>query len=127
VGQRLSTRAAVTAYLDALNAHDPDRIAACVAPDFVNEHTAVGAVSRTGRAEYRAALDGFLGSFADLHYEAEQVLVDGSGCAVPYRMTARLDGLPLDIRGVFVFAVDEDGLIIRRTDYWDSGQVPRLS
>jgi ketosteroid isomerase-like protein len=116
----------VTAYLDALNAHDAERIAACVAPDFVNEHTAVGAVSRVGRAEYRAALDGFLADFADLHYAAERVLVDGSHCAVQYRMTARLDGRSLDIRGVFVFAVGEDGLITRRTDYWDSGQVPRL-
>jgi ketosteroid isomerase-like protein len=126
MGQRLSTREAVTAYLAALNAHDADGIAACVSPEFVNEHTAVGAVSRRGRAEYRAALDGFLTAFADLHYEPEQVLVDGSRCAVPYRMTARLDGRSLDIRGVFVFVVDEGGLIARRTDYWDSGQVPRL-
>lgn len=128
MGQRLSTpstREAVTAYLEALNAHDADRIAACVSADFVNEHTSSGGVSRTGRAAYRAALDEFLDEFVDLHYEPEQVLVDGSRCAVPYRMTAVLHGRPLDVRGVFVLVVDEAGLIGRRTDYWDSAQVPR--
>lgn len=130
MGQRLSapSRAerAVTDYLEALNAHDADRVAACVAPGFVNEHTAVGGVNRYGRAAYRAALDGFFGQFACLRYEAEQVIVNGTSAAVPYRMTALLQGYPLDIRGVFVFSVDEDGLIAKRTDYWDSGQVPRL-
>lgn len=127
MGQRLSTRQAVTAYLDALNAHDADRIAGCVSLDFVNEHTSTGGVSRIGRAEYRAALEGFLGEFADLHYEPEQVLVDGSRCAVPYRLTAVLQGRPLAVRGVFVFVVDEAGLISKRTDYWDSAQVQRAT
>jgi ketosteroid isomerase-like protein len=31
---------------------------------------------------------------------------------------------PVRIRGVFVFTV-ADGLITRRTDYWDSGEVRR--
>lgn len=125
MGQRLSTRQAVTAYLDALNAHDADRIAACVSLDFLNEHTSTGGVGRVGRVAYRAALDGFLAEFTDLHYEPEQLLVDGSRCAVPYRMTAVLQGRPLDVRGVFVFVVDGAGLISKRTDYWDSAQVPR--
>ena len=124
MGPRLTpTRETVEAYLDALNAHDADRVASWVAPDFVNEHTAKGAVSRHGRAEYRAALDGFLADFVDLHYAVEHLIVEGPNCAVPYRMTARMQGRPLDIRGVFVFVVNEDGLIAERTDYWDSGNV----
>lgn len=128
MGQRLTpTRTAVEAYIDALNAHDADRVAACVADDFVNEHTAVGGVDRHGRAAYRAALDRFLADFAQLHYAPEQYIVDGARCAVPYRMTALLRGHRLDLRGVFVFRVDEHGLVARRTDYWDSGSLPRLS
>ena len=128
MGQRLTpTRATVEAcvrgYLEALNAHDADRVVSWVSREFVNEHTAKGAVSRRGRAEYRAALDGFLAEFADLHYAVEQLVVDGANCAVPYRMTAVLKGRPLDIRGVFVFVVDGAGLIAKRTDYWDSGNV----
>jgi ketosteroid isomerase-like protein len=98
-------------------------VASWVARDFVNEHTAAGGVSRHGRAEYRAALDTFLADFADLHYAVESLIVDGPNCAVPYRMTALMKGRPLDIRGVFVFVVNADGLIARRTDYWDSGNV----
>ena len=131
MGQRLSdtddTRTAVEAYLAALNAHDADAVAACVAPGFVNEHTSHGAVSRVGRDAYRAALDGFLDRFADLHYEPERFVVEGPHCAVPYRMTAVVDGRPIDVRGVFVLVVDDVGTIARRTDYWDSAQVAHLA
>lgn len=130
MGQRDLTgpRAAVEAYLAALNAHDPDTAAACVAEDFVNEHTSTMGHSRRGRAEYRRALDEFLADFTELNYAAEQVIVDGARIAVPYRMSCRVQsagGAPLEVRGVFVFAVDETGLISHRTDYWDSAEVRR--
>lgn len=102
-------------------------MAASVADDFVNEHTSVGARSRHGRAEYRAALDGFLAEFGELRYEPEQLLVDGDRAAVPYRMSFVLRSAgdrPVSVRGVFVFRV-VDGLIAHRTDYWDSGEVKR--
>ncbi|MFI1357378.1 nuclear transport factor 2 family protein [Streptomyces sp. NPDC020898] len=121
------TRATVEAYLAALNAHDADAVAACVAEDFVNEHTSSLGQSRKGRAEYRAALTGFLENFGDLHYAPEGVLVDGGSAAVPYVMTFRMRSAgdrPVRVRGVFVFTV-AGGLITRRTDYWDSGEVQR--
>ncbi|EPJ34359.1 hypothetical protein STAFG_8560 [Streptomyces afghaniensis 772] len=121
------TRAAVEAYLAALNAHDADAVAARVAEDFVNEHTSSTGQSRRGRAAYRAALTGFLENFVDLHYAPERFLVDGESAAVPYVMTFRMRSAgdrPVRIRGVFVFTV-AGGLITRRTDYWDSGEVQR--
>jgi len=99
-----------------------------VADGFVNEHTSASARSLTGRAAYRVALDTFLAEFESLHYEAERVIVDGGSAAVSYRMTFRMrsaGGREVSIRGVFVFTVDPDGLVARRTDYWDSGQVTR--
>ena len=122
-----STRAAVEAYLDALNAHDADAIAGCVADDFVNEHTSTLGHSRRGRAEYRRALGAFLADFGDLRYEVEDVLIDGDRAAVPYRMSFVLRSAgdaPVSVRGVFVFRV-EAGLVAHRTDYWDSGEVKR--
>lgn len=122
-----STREVVTAYLEALNGHDADRIAGCVTDDFVNEHTAAGAVSRHGRAAYRAALDDFLTDFADLTYTVEHLIADGDRAAVTYRMSFRMVSAgdrPVTVRGVFVFAV-RDGLVAHRTDYWDSGEVRR--
>ncbi|WP_217238067.1 nuclear transport factor 2 family protein [Streptomyces sp. AC555_RSS877] len=121
------TRTAVEAYLAALNAHDADAVAACVAEDFVNEHTSSMGQSRRGRAEYRAALTGFLENFKDLHYAPESFLVDGGSAAVPYVLTFLMrsaDDRPVRVRGVFVFTV-AGGLITRRTDYWDSAEVQR--
>lgn len=117
------TRAAVTAFLDALNGGDPDVIAARVTEDFVNEHTSARGRSLTGRAAYRERLPGFLAAFAGLRYEVEDLLVDGDRAAVAYRMTARMqrDGaaeVPVDVRGVFRFRV-RDGLVAARADYWD--------
>jgi ketosteroid isomerase-like protein len=117
------TGAAVTAFLDALNGGDPDVIAARVTEDFVNEHTSARGRSLTGRAAYRERLPGFLGSFRDLHYEVEDLLVDGDRAALAYRMTARMQRdsapeVPVDVRGVFRFRV-RDGLIATRADYWD--------
>jgi steroid delta-isomerase-like uncharacterized protein len=122
-----STREVVERYLTALNAHDPDAVAACVAEDFVNEHTSTMGHSRRGRAEYRRALDDFLADFGNLQYEIEQVLVDGAAAAVRYRMSFALRsaaGRAVTVRGVFVFEVG-DGLITHRVDYWDSGEVER--
>ncbi|GLY31632.1 nuclear transport factor 2 family protein [Kineosporia sp. NBRC 101731] len=116
------------AYLAALNAADVEAVLACVAEDFVNEHTAVDAVSRFGKAAYAAALPGFLQDFDGLRYRAESIISDGAQVAVPYRMSFRhrpSSGAPVSVRGAFVFVLTPEGLIGRRTDYWDSGEVGR--
>jgi steroid delta-isomerase-like uncharacterized protein len=120
----VTTKEAVTAYLDALNAHDADHIAACVTDDFFNEHTSAAGVSVRGRDAYRERLDGFLAQFTDLRYDVEALLVDGDGAAVPYTMrcTWRDDagvGHPVELRGMFRFVV-RCGLIAHRVDYWDA-------
>lgn len=115
-------------YLSALNGHDADAIAACVSEDFVNEHTSALARSVTGRASYRAALNGFLADFADLHYEVEDLVAEADRALLAYRMSFTLVSAgrkPVSIRGVFRFRVGADGLITHRTDYWDSGEVQR--
>jgi steroid delta-isomerase-like uncharacterized protein len=122
----LSTAQAVRGFVEALNSHDPDGIAARVSEDFVNEHTSTTGTSLTGRATYRKRLEGFLADFADLHYEIEDVIAEGDRAAVPYTMSFRLlsaGGAAVTVRGIFRFRVDRDGLIAHRVDYWDSGQV----
>jgi steroid delta-isomerase-like uncharacterized protein len=114
--------------LAALNAHDPDRIAGCVAEDFVNEHTSARGHSLRGRAAYRSALDRFLADFADLRYDVVQLLVDGDRAAAEYRMSFRMvsaGGRAVSIRGVFLFRVDDAGRIAHRVDFWDSAEVDR--
>lgn len=123
------TRAAVHAYLDALNAGDADAVAACVSDDFFNEHTSALGASLRGRRAYRERLEGFLASFSGLRYDAEDVIVDEARAAVPYTMSFRWhDGSgadhPVTLRGMFRFEV-RDGLIAHRVDYWDGLEFQR--
>ena len=86
---------------------------------FSNVHTsALGSPSK-GKAQYRKRLGDFLQTFAGLTYEAEEILANGDRVAAAYVMRAEVDGTPIEIRGVMRFTV-RDGLIERRTDYFDS-------
>lgn len=127
------TREAVERFLAALNAGDPDRIAACVTDDFHNEHTSTLGHSLRGRDAYRERLPLFLGQFTELRYDLEDLVVDGDRAAAAYRMSCRWLDAPADeggtahpvtIRGVFRFRV-ADGAIAHRIDYWDSGEFQR--
>ena len=123
------TGEAVGRYLAALNGHEPDAVAACVTPSFVNEHTSVLGVTRVGRDAYLDALGDFFARFHHLRYDAEDVIIDDDRAAVPYRLTFTTTGddgqlHAVAIRGAFVFRV-EDGLIAHRLDYWDSGDYQR--
>jgi steroid delta-isomerase-like uncharacterized protein len=123
------TRRAVLAYLAALNARDPDAVAACVSDDFVNEHASSLGRGVAGRGAYRERLFAFFAEFADIHYEPEEVIADGHAAAVPYRMTATWLGdpdvrHPINLRGVFRFRTAA-GMITQRTDYWDSADFLR--
>jgi len=109
----------VGSYLRSFASGDPDQVARHVTENFVNEHTAALGSGCVGRDEYRRRLPGFLASFPALEYEIEQLIVDGDRVAAAYRMTATPAQGPVDIRGVMVIEV-RDGLVTRRTDYWDS-------
>ncbi len=117
------TARAVVGYLDALNSHDADVIAACVTSDFHNEHTSSLGHSVHGRDAYRERLVGFLAGFDGLRYELEDLVVEDDRAVAAYRMSFRASGSdgvvrPVEIRGVFRFRV-LDGLIAHRVDYWD--------
>jgi ketosteroid isomerase-like protein len=102
-------------YVESFASGDPDRIAAFVAADFVNEHAAALGRGTTGRDAYRAALPGFLAGFPGLRYEIEDVVADGERVAVFYRMRSG----PTDLRGAFRLTV-ANGLVTHRVDYWDA-------
>ena len=108
-------------YLASFATGDPDAVSAHVAAGFVNDHASALGAGCVGRDEYRNRLPGFLGSFVGLRYDVRSLIADeeSGSVAVEYRMTARSDDRPIDIRGVMVMTV-EAGLITRRTDYWDA-------
>jgi len=114
----------VEAYLAALNAHDPDAVAALVSEGFVNEHVSVRGQSLVGRDAYRQRLDGFLASMPRLHYRAERLVTEGDEVVVAYEMSAGWvppeggEPRPFRLRGVFWFRVGPGG-IEHRVDYRD--------
>lgn len=106
-------------YLASFATGDPEQIAAHVGEGFVNEHTAALGAGSIGRDQYLRRLPGFLADFAGLRYAPEDIVADGDRVVVAYRMTARYQGSPVDLRGVFRLRI-EDGLVAHRVDYWDA-------
>jgi steroid delta-isomerase-like uncharacterized protein len=109
----------VRSYLASFAGGDAEAIAAHVAASFVNEHASALGRGSTGADEYRSRLPAFLASLPGLRYDVESVVAAGDRVAAEYRLTATSDGHPIDVRGVMIIVV-RDGLITRRTDYWDS-------
>jgi ketosteroid isomerase-like protein len=61
----------------------------------------------------------FLASMPGLRYEVEEVIADGDLVAAAYVLHTHVNHRDIAVRGVMRFLV-RDGLIARRTDYWDS-------
>lgn len=107
-------------YLESFATGSSEAIAAHVSADFVNEHTSALGAGCVGHDAYRQALVGFLNDMVDLRYEVEHLIVESAEVAAFYTLTARwLGEHPISVRGVQRLVV-ADGLIIHRTDYWDS-------
>lgn len=116
----LSPGEQVRSYFAAFEQRDVDAIAAHVSDDFVNEHTAALGQGCVGRETYRERLPGFLEGMANLRYEIEDLVEQDGRVMVSYRMTAKWQGVTsISIRGAQRLVI-ADGLITRRTDYWDS-------
>ena len=106
-------------YLESFASGDPERVAACVTDDFVNEHTAALGSGCAGRDEYLRRLPGFIASMPGLHYEVETVVADGDQVCAAYTLHARVNDRDVAVRGMMHFVVVGDK-IAKRTDYWDS-------
>lgn len=107
------------AYLESFATGDADAVTRWVTDDFVNEHTAALGSGCTGKGEYARRVPGFLASMPQLRYEVEDVIADGDRVAAAYTLHAVVNDRPVAVRGVMRFDV-RDGLIAKRTDYWDS-------
>jgi steroid delta-isomerase-like uncharacterized protein len=109
----------VRSYLAAFAAADPDTIASHVTEDFLNQHTSALGDPCEGRDEYRRRLPGFLARLPGVRYDVEDVVADGTRVVAAYVISGTAEGVPFSLRGTMWFEV-RDGLIARRTDYWDS-------
>lgn len=108
-----------TSYLASFATADPERVVAHVTDDFVNEHTAALGSSCAGKDEYARRVPNFLASMPQLRYEVEDVVADGDRVVAAYTLHTHVNDRDVAVRGVMRFQV-RDGLIAKRTDYWDS-------
>lgn len=114
----------VRGYLAAFGKGDPAAIAAFVAEDFENEHLSELGSGCTGRTEYLNRLPGFLGTFTNQTYTVLDLVGSDqprstATVVVRYRFDAVFEGTAIAIPGVMWFNIS-GGLIVRRTDLWDS-------
>ena len=116
----LSNAECVRSFLGSFARRDPETIAAHVAEGFINEHMTVLGRGCVGRSVYLERLPAFLDDMKDLVYEIEDLVVEGDRLFVSYRLHALWkDEATISMQGVMRFEMAE-GLIAKRTDYWDS-------
>ena len=106
-------------YLASFATGDPAQVVAHVTDDFVNEHTAALGSGCEGKDEYARRVPNFLASMPQLRYVVEDVVADGDKVVAAYTLRTHVNDRDVAVRGVMRFAV-RDGLIAKRTDYWDS-------
>lgn len=104
--------------MDSFASGDPDRVAAWVTDDFINNQMGVLGTRFQGRALYRERLEGFLGRFPGLNYTPGDPVAQNDRVVLPYIMGASDQGRPIAIDGVMVITVAGDR-VARRDDYWD--------
>ena len=96
----------------AVNAHDLDRAAGLLHPDYRSEQPSHPARAFTGRAQFRANWEAMFAGVPDFRSEVHRLAVDGHTTWVDWSWSGtRTDGQPFDMCGVCLFRV-HDGLIV---------------
>lgn len=114
-------RAAVQAYLDALNAGDLDAIVALYADDAVVEDP-VGSVPRRGLAKIRAFYASSLGLKLQVGLEGQIRAVAGEA-AFAFSVSFELNGQRTTIRPIDVMRFDADGRIAQMRAFFGPGNI----
>ena len=127
------TAAIVDRLVAAWNAHDPEGVAECYAPDAVSRDVTLTDALH-GRVAIRNAADAYLRAFPDLRLEVQRAFGEGRTLCEEWRATGThegdLFGLPAtgrkaEVIGCNVIQVGEDGLIQSETTYSDAAGLYR--
>lgn len=125
---RPESTALVERLTAAWNAHDPDGVAACYAPDAVSRDVTLPEALH-GRTAIRNAAAAYMRGFPDIRVEVRRMFAEGDLICEEWRVTGThtgdLFGLPRTGRssesiGCNVMQVDGDGLIRSEMTYWDA-------
>lgn len=112
--------------IDAWNAHDPKRVAACYAADYVGEDVGAPGFQR-GPEEIRKVTQVYLRAFPDLHIDLDDLILDGDKAVIVWTLRGTQRGTfmrippthrPVAVRGTTSVEM-KAGLITRATRIWD--------
>jgi ketosteroid isomerase-like protein len=96
----------------AMNAHDLEAFLACIHPEYRSEQPVHPERGFGGRDQVEKNWAAMFSGIPDFRAEALDTAVDGDTAWTEWRWSGtRADGIPLDMRGVTLFRV-EDGLIV---------------
>jgi ketosteroid isomerase-like protein len=95
-----------------MNAHDLEAFLACIHPEYRSEQPVHPERGFGGRDQVEKNWAAMFSVIPDFRAEALDTAVDGDTAWTEWRWSGtRADGIPLDMRGVTLFRV-EDGLIV---------------
>ena len=127
---------------EAWNAHDPDAVARCYAPDAVSRDVTLTEPLH-GRTAIRNAAEMHMTAFPDIRFEIRRLTCDGDVVCEEWRATGTQHGDLMGLKatgrsgttaGCNVLELSPDGLIKSETTYWDAvglyrqlGALPELA
>lgn len=107
----------VRRWIDAINKHDPDEVAACFAEEYVDEAPARVGEFIHGRDQVRHNFKRLFESMPDIHAELRGAVEQGETVWMEWSMEGtRSDGSRMNFVGVNLFDV-EDELFVRGRIY----------
>ena len=115
-------RELITAYVDAVNARDPEAIAARFTEDAVHADP-VSSPPNLGRAAIAAFFEQGIGASDGWTFTAKAVHTCAPSVAVDFAIAVDTGGATMTIEGIEVFVADEDGLFRSVHAYWDDADL----
>jgi steroid delta-isomerase-like uncharacterized protein len=132
-GRAKEVEKVATSYFAAVAARDPEAMASHWAADGVGDLVPIGPLR--GPAEVRAFFTELFTALPDAEFLVQKMVVDTQGASVSWRLRGTFDGAPfqgidpngstIDLRGVDVLEVGEDGKLMSNTAYYDGAAFAR--
>jgi steroid delta-isomerase len=119
-GEQLRER--IADYVGAVNARDPEAIAARFTEDAVHADP-VSNPPNLGRAAIATFFEGGIAASDGWTFAAKAVHTCGDHVAVDFSIVVDSAGTSMAIDGIEVFAVDDDGLFRSVHAYWDDADL----
>ena len=112
----------VNAYVTALSNRDKDGFLSCFADDAVQIDPYPSAANK-GKDAIAGFWDQQVGMAESLQFDIKEQVIAGDRAAVTWQITMTAAGNKLQIKGVDIFTIDDNGLIGEIVAYWDPSKI----